>query len=283
MSSPIVSVEWLKSNLLDPTIKVIEISAKKGLEANYIKKHIPGSFNFWWKDLCWDNTDRQFVTPNQLAKRLGDIGISEKDTVVLYGDPVQYGTYAFWALTMAGHPNLFILDGGRNKWIKEDLPNTNSLPKTLGVSYVAQPANQSMRLGRDNIRAKLGNADRLLLDVRSPEEYSGERVMEHGQFDHGAERGGRIPGAKHLFFRELLNADDTFKSSVELKTIFEKVGATPDKVSEIVAYCRLSHRATLAWTVMTYILGYKDVKIYDGSWTEWGSIVGFPIENNLSI
>jgi thiosulfate/3-mercaptopyruvate sulfurtransferase len=278
MYSPIVSNTWLKNRILDPTIRIIEISAKKDAEADYAKKHIPGAINFWWKDLCWDSADRQFVTPKQLAKRLGDVGISDKDRIVLYGDPVQYGTYAFWALTMAGHPNLFILDGGRGKWIKEKLPTTNSIPKTQSVNYAIQPENQSMRLGRDDIRANLSREERLLLDVRSPEEYSGERVMEHGQFDHGAERGGRIPGAKHLFFRELLNVDDTFKSSIELKAIFDKVGASPDKVSEIVAYCRLSHRATLAWTAMTYILGYEGIKIYDGSWTEWGSIVGFPIE-----
>ena len=135
-----------------------------------------------------------------------------------------------------------------------------------------------MRLGRENVRENLGKEGRFLLDVRSPEEYSGERVMELGKFDHGAERGGRIPGAKHLFFKELLNDDDTFKSPEELTAALNGVGADPEKVDEIVAYCRLSHRATLAWTAMTYILGWEDVKIYDGSWTEWGSIVGFPVE-----
>jgi thiosulfate/3-mercaptopyruvate sulfurtransferase len=116
------------------------------------------------------------------------------------------------------------------------------------------------------------------LDVRSPEEYSGERVMEAPKFDHGAERGGRIPGAQHLFFKELLNDDDTYKSPDELFAILEGVGATPDNADEIVVYCRLSHRATFTWVAMTRILGFENVKIYDGSWTEWGSIVGFPVE-----
>ena len=278
MSSPIVSPEWLAERLLDPSIKIIEVSAKKGDEAGYTEKHIPGAFNFWWKDLCWHETDRQFVTPKQLAERLGNIGISDEDTIILYGDPVQYGTYAFWALTMAGHPNLMLLDGGRTKWLQSKLPATKEEPEIKSTTYEEQPSNQWMRLGRENIRSNLGTDKRVLLDVRTPEEYSGERVMEYGQFDHGAERGGRIPGAKHLFFKELINSDDSFKSAEELKDIFAQVIPEQQTLGEIVTYCRLYHRATLAWTVMTYILGFKDVKIYDGSWTEWGSIVGFPVE-----
>ncbi len=278
MSSPIVSTDWLAERLLDPTIKVIEVSAKKAEEADYAEKHIPGAVNFWWKDLCWHETDRQFVTPEQLAERLGQVGIDEEDRVVLYGEPVQYGTYAFWALTMAGHSNLMVLDGGRTKWMAEERPTTDSIPETEPADYKTQQPNEWMLLGRDNMRDNLGKEGRFLLDVRSPEEYSGERVMEHGQFDHGAERGGHIPGAKHLFFKELINEDDTFKSAEELKAKFDAAGADPSKVDEIVCYCRLSHRATLAWTAMTFILGYEGVKIYDGSWTEWGSIVGFPVE-----
>ena len=278
MTSPIISTEWLTDRLLEPSIKVIEVSAKKNEEANYAESHIPGAINFWWKDLCWHETDRQFVTPEQLAQRLGEVGISDEDRLVLYGEPVQYGTYAFWALTMAGHPNLLVLDGGRTKWLAEDRPITSSVPETEPVDYEVQAPKDWMRLGRDNIRDNLGKGGRLLLDMRSPEEYSGERVMEFGQFDHGAERGGRIPGARHLFFKELINEDDTFKSADELKAKLDAAGVDLDKVDEIVCYCRLSHRATLAWTAMTFILGYEGVKIYDGSWTEWGSIVGFPVE-----
>ncbi len=278
MTSPIVSADWLADRLLDPTIKVIEVSAKKGEEAAYAESHIPGAINFFWKDLCWHDTDRQFVSPEELAKRLGAVGISEKDRVVLYGEPVQYGTYAYWALTMAGHPELYLLDGSRVKWINDGKPLTDQVPEVEAVDYAPQPADESMRLGRENVREHLGEAGRFLLDVRSPEEYSGERVMEYGQFDHGAERGGRIPGAKHLFFKELLNEDDTFKSADEIKERLGSVGCEPDKFDEVVCYCRLSHRATFAWTAMTYILGHENVVIYDGSWTEWGSIVGFPVE-----
>ena len=134
------------------------------------------------------------------------------------------------------------------------------------------------RIGRDDLRAHLGRSGRLVLDVRSPEEYAGDRVMPPPEFDHGAERKGRIPGAVHLYYRDLLNDDDSFKSVAELQGIVDAVGATPATANEIVAYCRLSHRATLVWFALTHLLGHPNVKIYDGSWTEWGSIVGFPIE-----
>lgn len=278
MTVEIISSQWLADNLLDPKIKIIEVSSKKENEAGYFKKHIPGAINFWWKDLCWDDTDRQFVTPLQLADRLGKVGISHENTVVLYGEPVQYGTYALWSMIMAGHPDIKLLDGGRMRWMSQELPNTNKLPEISKTEYKVQQPFQKMRLGRDDILKNLNNNNRFLLDVRTPEEYSGERVMEYGQFDHGAERGGRIPGAKHLFFKELINKDDTFKEAHEIKAKLDNVGASLEEFNEIVVYCRLSHRATLVWTAMTYILGYTNVRIYDGSWTEWGSIVGFPVE-----
>ncbi|NQV54293.1 MAG: sulfurtransferase [Rhodospirillales bacterium] len=273
----IIDGAWLEQRLDDPSVKVIEVCSDPD-DAIYRASHIPGAVRFFWKDLCWHETDRQFVTSEELAARLGAVGISDKDTLILYGDPVQYGTYGFWALTMAGHPDLKILDGARKKWIAEGRPMNADIPAPTPTDYTAQPGDGSMRVGRENVLAHLGDRGRFLLDLRSPEEYSGERVMEHGKFDHGAERGGRIPGAKHLFFKELINDDDSFKSADEIKAKLDQVGADPARAGEIVCYCRLSHRATLAWTAMTHILGYQGVKIYDGSWTEWGSIVGYPVE-----
>lgn len=277
MTSPIVTTEWLAAHLNDPSVKIIEVSAKNE-EAEYHNGHIPGAVRFYWKDLCWHETDRQMITPAELAERLGGVGIGDSDTVVLYGDPVQYGTYGFWALTMAGHPDLKLLDGTRTKWAAEGRQMTTDVPQTTPVAYAPHQGDVSMRLGRDAIRDNLGMAGRLILDVRSPEEYSGERVMSYGQFDHGAERGGRIPGAAHLFFKEFFNDDDTFKDADEIRRAFGALSIDPGNFEEIVCYCRLSHRATLAWTAMTHVLGYTGAKIYDGSWTEWGSIVGFPVE-----
>jgi thiosulfate/3-mercaptopyruvate sulfurtransferase len=277
MSDTIVTTQWLADHLDDPHVKVIEVSADPELAA-FRDAHVPGAAGQFWKALCWHDSDREFVTPEKLAERLGALGIGDGATLVLYGDPVQYGTYAFWALIMAGHKDLRIMDGGRRKWLAEERPTEKGMPAFEAVEYRPQAGDSSMRVGRANVRDNLGKPGRFLLDVRTPEEYSGERVMEYGQFDHGAERNGRIPGAKHLFFRELLNEDDTFKSADELRAILIGAGADPDRNDEIVVYCRLSHRATLAWTAMTRVLDFDNVKIYDGSWTEWGSIVGYPVE-----
>ncbi|MCH8816814.1 MAG: sulfurtransferase [Chloroflexi bacterium] len=273
----LVTTDWLAERLDDPSVRVIEIGATDD-DSGYRAGHIPGAVRFFWKDLCWDETDREFVTPEQMAQRLGGIGIGPDTTVVIYSDRVQYGTYGFWALTMAGHRELKLLDGSRTKWLAEGRPLTPEVPRFDAVHYEPPPADASSRVGRDDVRDNLGSAGRLLLDVRSPEEYSGERVMPPPGFDHGAERSGRIPGAAHLYYRELVNDDDTFLPPDDLRKRFSAAGATPEQATEVVTYCRLSHRATLAWVAATQILGWDHIRIYDGSWTEWGSIVGFPIE-----
>jgi thiosulfate/3-mercaptopyruvate sulfurtransferase len=275
--SALVSPTWLEEHLGDPAVRVLEISSKRDL-AGYREGHIPGALGAYWKDLCWHETDREFVTPEALGRRLGGLGIRPTDTLVLYGDPVQYGTYAFWSFTMAGHPRLRVLDGTRTRWAREGRPLTTEVPRHAAVDYPPQIGDASMRMGRDEVRAGLGRPGRLLLDVRSPEEYRGERVMELPHFDHGAERAGRIPGAVHLYYKRLLADDDSYRPAGEIRAVLEEVGATPEPARQIVCYCRLSHRATLAWFGMRYLLGYTNVRIYDGSWTEWGSIVGFPVE-----
>jgi len=273
----LVTTAWLAERLDDTSVRVIEIGAT-GDDVEYRAGHIPGAIHFFWKDLCWHDTDREFVTPGEMADRLGAVGIGPSTTLVLYSDRVQYGTYGFWALTMAGHRNLKLLDGSRTKWVSEGRPLTTEFQQFEAVPYPPPSADASSCVGRDNVLDNLGSEDRLLLDVRSPEEYSGERVMPPPGFDHGAERTGRIPGAVHLFYRDLVNDDDTYLSPDQLRDRFNTAGAAPDQTREVVTYCRLSHRATLAWFAMTRILGWDHVRIYDGSWTEWGSIVGFPIE-----
>jgi thiosulfate/3-mercaptopyruvate sulfurtransferase len=233
----------------------------------------------YWKSACWHDSDRDFITPAAMAKLFGEMGIGADSTVVLYGDPVQYGSYAFWAFTMAGHKNLRLLDGGRRKWVLEGRPMSRNVPRFPPVDYPVPAGNASMRVGRRNVLNHLREPKRLLLDLRSPEEYTGKRVSEYSfAVDHGAERAGRIPGAVHLYFKELLNDDDSFKSPEEISRVLAAAGIAPEKFDEVVCYCRLSHRATIAWIALGHILGFGNVKIYDGSWTEWGSIVGYPVE-----
>lgn len=275
--NPLVTPEWLETHLGDPVVRVIEVSSEEA-PVNYDVGHIPGAAWFFWKDLCWDDATREFLTPAQMSTRLGAIGIDQNTTVVIVGDPVQYGTYAYWALRMAGHPDLRVLDGGRIRWAADGRPLTSDSGSWSAATYDPQSPDQSTRVSREDVLARLGDGSRLLLDVRSPEEYRGERVMPPPDFDHGAERKGRIPGARPLYYRELLNDDDTFKRPEELRAVLVSAGIDPATFDDIVAYCRLSHRATLVWTALHHLLGYDNVRIYDGSWTEWGSMVGMPVE-----
>ena len=280
----LVSCVWLAGHLDDPKVRVIEVSAAND-DAKYRAGHIPGAAWWFWKDALWHATDREFITPEQLAQRLGSMGVSPTDTVVIYGDPIQFGTYAFWVLTMAGHKNLRLLDGGRKRWIAEGRPLSQKSPDSSPVAYTPGTVDFTSRVGRNDVRAKLGQPGRQLLDVRAPEEYRGERVSPPSgdlqfDFDHGAERTGRIPGATHLYFRVMVNEDDTFLSREKLEGILEQTGPAADGGTELVTYCRLSHRATLAWFAIKFLLGRENVLVYDGSWTEWGSIVGFPIEKD---
>lgn len=278
MTPPLVSTEWLETHLDDPDLRIIEVSSLVD-DKLYREGHIPGAQWVYWKAACWHETDREFVTPEAMARMFGRMGIGPRATVVLYGDPVQYGSYAYWAFAMAGHRNLRMLDGGRRKWLLEKRPLSSEVPRFSPVEYPAPAGDSSMRVGRRNVRDNLGRPQRLLIDFRSPEEYTGKRVMEYSApFDHGAERFGRIPGAVHFYFKRLLNEDDSFKSPDQLRGEFAAAGIAPEKFDEVVCYCRLSHRATMGWIALTHLLGHRHIKIYDGSWTEWGSIVGYPIE-----
>ncbi len=276
--SPLVSTAWLEQHLGDPAVRILEVCSLTD-DKVYREGHIPGAQWVYWKAACWHESARQLVTPAEMARLLGGMGIGPDATLVLYGDPVQYGTYAFWAFTMAGHRDLRLLDGGRRKWVLEGRPLSRDAPRREPVAYPPPAGTAAMRVGRRDVREHLGDARRLLLDVRSPEEYAGKRVIDYtAAFDHGAERFGRIPGAKHLYFKELLNADDSFKSPDAIRDALAAAGIAPERFAETVCYCRLSHRATAAWVALAHVLGVENVRVYDGSWTEWGSIVGYPIE-----
>ena len=277
-NQPLVSCDWLAEHMNDPGIRILEVCSAPDL-ATYRKAHIPKAIGAYWKEICWHETDRQFIAPEALAAKLGALGIGPEMTLVLCGDPVQFGTYAFWAFTMAGHKRIKVLDGARKRWLAEGRPMTDVVPDVVPVPYAPSTGDSSMRVGRRDVRDNLKKPGRVLLDVRSPEEYTGKRVIDYSAaFDHGAERFGRILGAKNMFFREIANEDDTYKSPEAILAALAKAGIAADTKDEVVVYCRLSHRATYVWFAMTHLLGMTNVRIYDGSWTEWGSIVGYPIE-----
>ena len=279
MSDKLVEPSWLEEHLDDPNVVVLEFNWT-GTQS-YDEWHIPGAHGFFWKDFLWDETVRDFPTPEDFAQRCGALSISNDAIVVCYGDPVQFGTYGWWVFTHLGHKDVRLLNGGRVLWEKESRPKSTDLPTPEPTIHEPGPAaNQGMRVRFSEILERLDDVKAggktALLDHRSPEEYRGERVNMIGAPDVGAERTGRIPGAQHLYFDEFLNKDMTFKSEPELRALLEARGATPDR--DVISYCRLSHRATLAYFTMTELLGYENVRSYDGSWTEWGSLVGVPIE-----
>lgn len=274
MAFALVDTEWVAARLDDPDLRLVEINADGVSE--YEAGHIPGAIGWQWKDALWDPYERQFPSDRDFRDRMEDAGINAETTVVFYGAPVQYGTYAWWVMTLLGHGDVRILDGGKVKWTLEGRAITSDVPKIARSTYKNGRRNEAIRAGRDDVLGELGNGRTTILDHRSIEEYTGERVCIPGKPDVGAERNGRIPGALHVPFDDLLNEDTTFKPTEDLRRI---LGAhVPDPAQPIISYCRLSHRATLAAFVMTKLLGYTDVRVYDGSWTEWGSIVGVPIE-----
>jgi thiosulfate/3-mercaptopyruvate sulfurtransferase len=276
--SPLVSTQWLADHLNDPTVVVLEVSIDPFEKADYPSGHIPGAHFVYWKDLLWHDSDREFPSPEVLAERLRALGVGNNTTVALVGDPFQFAAYSYWVMTMSGQEQRCrLVDGGRRTWVAERRPLTTAVPEANVGDLTPGVIDSSPRVGRDEVRAGLGPDGPLLIDMRSPEEYRGERVSPPWlPFDHGAERGGHIPGAHNLFIDNVLTDTGTLLPPNELRERFKAVGLQDD--AEVVTYCRLSHRGSLAWFILTRLLGESNVRVYDGSWTEWGSIVGFPVE-----
>ena len=273
MTNSLVSTKWLSENLGDPNLRLIEINWDG--TTSYDEGHIEGAIGWNWKSALWDPYERQFPDQHLFSERLSQIGANPDTKIVFYGVPVQFGTYAWWVFRMCGHQNVAMLDGTKTKWLAENRPITTTRPSINPTNYKAGNRNENIRASRKDVLGSIGS-NITILDHRSFEEYQGERVGLPGKPDVGAERAGRIPGAKHIPFDSLLNEDDTFKSVSELEEII--LPHVANKNAKVVSYCRLAHRATLASFVMTEILGFNNVRVYDGSWTEWGSLVGVPIE-----
>lgn len=270
----LVTTNWVADNLKNPNVRLIEADEDVLL---YEIGHIPGTVKLDWHVDVQNPLNRDFVDQQGLEQLFSRWGINNDTTIVLYGDRNNwYAAYSFWLFKQFGHKNLKLLNGGRAKWEAEGHPYTKEVPQFAAATYHAQPANENIRAFRDQVYAGLNNLNRRLIDVRSPQEYTGELLHMVNYPQEGAQRGGHIPGAKNIPWAIAANADGTFKSADELRQIYQDKDITPDK--EVITYCRIGERSAHTWFVLTQLLGYPNVRNYDGSWTEWGSLVRAPIE-----
>ena len=274
MRDVLVTTDWLAERLGDDDVVVAEADENPDL---YDEGHIPGSVKLHWRDDLQDPVERDIVEPGSFERLMGERGIGNDTTVVLYGDKNNwFAAYAYWYLKIYGHADVRILDGGRQKWIDEGREMTADPPAPAAASYTAPAADESIRARRDDVLAGLGNGGRALVDVRSPQEFSGELMAPPGYEQEGASRTGHIPTAQSIPWAQAVRDDGTFKSTDELRELYVAKGVTSDK--EVVAYCRIGERSAHTWFVLRELLEYPNVKNYDGSWTEWGNLVDVPIE-----
>jgi thiosulfate/3-mercaptopyruvate sulfurtransferase len=275
MADVLVTTEWLAAHLGDDDVVVAEVDENPDL---YEDGHIAGAVKLHWRDDLQDPIERDIIEKAEFEHLMGARGIGNDTSVILYGDKNNwFAAYAYWYLKIYGHEDVRILDGGRQKWIDEGRDLTTDTPAPLPTRYSAKDADESIRVRRDNVLAGLENGGgRALVDVRSPQEYSGELMAPPGYEQEGASRTGHIPSAQSIPWAQAVRDDGTFKSPDELRELYGAKGVTPEK--EVLAYCRIGERSAHTWFVLRELLGYPDVKNYDGSWTEWGNLVDVPIE-----
>jgi thiosulfate/3-mercaptopyruvate sulfurtransferase len=270
----LVTTSWLAEHLQDPKVRIIEADEDVLL---YEMGHIPGAVKLDWHVDVQNPVDRDFIDKEGLEKLFSRWGITPDTTVVLYGDRNNwYAAYSYWLFKQFGHKNMKLLNGGRSKWEAEKRPFTKDVPQITPTTYHAQPANESSRAFQHQVAASLHKPNFRLVDVRSPQEYTGALLHMVNYPQEGAQRGGHIPTAQNIPWATAANEDGTFKSAEDLRTIYAGKGITPDK--DIVTYCRIGERSAHSWFVLTELLGYPNVRNYDGSWTEWGNLVRAPIE-----
>ena len=273
----LVSTDWLAENLDNPQVRILEVNEDPLL---YFTGHIPGAQPIDWQADLWDDTIREFVQPEQLAQLFSRLGISNDTTIVLYGDKNNWwAAYAFWFFSYSGHTRLKLMNGGRIKWQQEGKPLTETRPTHPATQYQPGQRNPQLRAFRDEVLGHLGKVKAgtgAMVDVRSPAEFSGEKTHMPEYPQEGVLRGGHIPGAQNIPWATTVNPDGTFKPLEELQALYHGKGVTPDK--EVIAYCRIAERSSHSWFVLHHLLGFPNVKNYDGSWTEWGNAVGVPIE-----
>jgi thiosulfate/3-mercaptopyruvate sulfurtransferase len=271
----LVDTQWVEDHLDDDGIRIVEVDENPAL---YAEAHIPGAIGFDWKTDLQDQVKRDFLGPEAFGELFGGRGISNDHAIVLYGDRNNwFAAYTYWYLKYYGHDDVKLINGPREKWISEGRPVSSDVPSYPRASFVARPGDDAIRAKRDEVLAALGKGTNLV-DVRSPQEYSGELIAMAGYEQEGAQRGGHIPGAASVPWAQAVKEDGTFKSADELRELYGGKGVLD---GETIAYCRIGERSAHTWFVLHELLGQPNVKNYDGSWTEWGNMVGVPVEKDV--
>ena len=270
----LVSTEWVAEHGSDANVRLVEVDVDT---AAYEQGHIAGAVGWNWQSQLQQPVRRDLATKEEIGELLGSSGIGNDTTVILYGDNNNwFAAWAFWQLKYYGHRDVRLMNGGRVKWEAEGRPMTTDVPSVSAVSYSASEGDQSIRAYRDQVLALVNAGSISLVDVRSPAEFSGELLAPANLPQEGSQRGGHIPGASNIPWGQAVAEDGSFKSADELFALYGAQGI--DGSRETVAYCRIGERSSHSWFVLTQLLGFENVRNYDGSWTEWGSIVGAPIE-----
>ena len=275
----LVSTEWLAKHLDDPAVRVLEVDWDPA--AAYELGHVRGAALVDWKRDINDTVRRDILSKEQFEALLGRLGVTPETTLVLYGDMRNwFAAFAFWTFKIYGHDDVRLLNGGRRKWFDEGHPVSEEVPSFSPTQYRADEPNLTLRQFLTGVREILGRGDHALVDVRSPAEFNGEISAPPEYQNEGAQRAGHIPGAANIPWAQAANEDGTFKSADALRQLYESKGVTGK--GEVIAYCRIGERSSHTWFVLKYLLGYDNVKNYDGSWTEWGNLIGAPIEKETA-
>lgn len=273
----LVDTQWVEDHFKDLNVRIAEVDYDP--KANYQLGHIPNAVLFDWKEDINDPTNRNILSRDSCEKLLRRAGVNNESILVLYGDFNNwFAAFAFWVFKYYGSNDVRLMNGGRKKWLEEDRPLTKDIPQSLSEgNFKASAPDETIRVFLDNVKKALDQKPKVkMVDVRSPKEFTGEILAPPEYPTEHAQRGGHIPGAENIPWAQAVREDGTFKLREELEEMYKNKGITSDK--DIITYCRIGERSSHTWFVLKYLLGYPNVKNYDGSWTEWGNMIANPIE-----